>query len=206
VSALDLQEIVPTPYQLRSPRVQIAQGVYPPLVFECAGRARCGGRGTMELFRSITIEELIVAFVVSVLGTVFVSMVTASWRWALHFISTTRRQRWRDNYIEIRRRIRNVDYLIFKEVQTTKQMQGLTVISFSALMLLLSSGLNEDQTVHPLVVGLFIIVFFIPGAFALFKAMLEATRNEAARAFRAGLRRDRRTRQFVWPPTKRPGS
>jgi hypothetical protein len=77
----------------------------------------------MKLFENTTIEEVIVDFAVAVLATLFVALcawvASPSWRWAWHFISTTRQRRRHENYIEVRRRVMSADYLAFTEARAT---------------------------------------------------------------------------------------
>jgi hypothetical protein len=164
------------------------------------------GRGgiTMKLFGNITLEEVVVAFVVAIAATIFVSLSerlgSSSLRWALRFISATRQQRWRDNYVEVRRRIRNDDYLLFKEAHSLRLMHALTILNFGAVLVLLTLGADETAP-DVLIMLLLVVLLLMAGALVLVVAVIETTRNDAARAFRAGLRRDRRTRQFGWPPS-----
>ena len=95
----------------------------------------------MQLFENITIEQVILSLAVAVAATEFVSISTqlgsASWRWALHFITTTRRQRRHENYVEVRRRIRSEAYLLYKDGRAKDLMVPVSIMNFGVLLALL---------------------------------------------------------------------
>lgn len=174
-----------------------------------AGRhwwGREGREDRMEKFGSLKTEQVIVSFAVAVAAAILVNIGArlgpASWRWAWHFISSTRRQRRYENYVEIRRRIRNEDYLRYKAALANNFMFGFMVMNFGValLIVLLITGTRPDSTeILVLVAVMLIFVGFVLAVLAV-----ETARNDAARAFRARLTRYRRTGHFVWPSTKTP--
>jgi hypothetical protein len=137
------------------------------------------------------VRDLILAVIVVILVSLSKKLGVLSWQWGLHFIRTTRRQRRYLNYVEVRRRVQQEYYLSWKEDVARALGSAMLVLCF---LLLLMIGYAAVMPRDPHAQVLLILAVGGLGAAVVGIVAVETSRNLAARAIRAGLTRDRRTK------------
>ena len=167
----------------------------------------------MEFFENITLEQVIVTLVLGIIGTFLATNLERLaillrrggllfWFWVPRFIRTTRQQRRLANYVEVRRRTKNENYLSYKEGVVHIMMLVLLILCFLLLLMVLLAV--TERPGDPVIIIGVILISLLGGVVTTVLALAEASRNFAARALRAGLTRDPRTKQYRWPPRSRP--
>jgi cobalamin synthase len=119
-------------------------------------------------------------------------------KWFYQYITISRKRRRQENSIAIWRRLKNDDYLIYSEREESHFLHSIVVLSVLALLIFLAA-LLEMQLLLIWLVIIFPLLFF-----SLTRSKNLIYLNNAARAYRAGLVRNKKTRTFEWPAKRRP--
>jgi hypothetical protein len=138
----------------------------------------------------------------------FILLLKGLWRQTVRligYLGTSRKRRRRRNYIEVWRRLKHPEYLVYQEHEEENSRFVIIVVAFTLVLLLQAHHMTpEDVALKLLLVGLAYILVML-GLLAFGQADLLMRLNQAARGYQAGMVRTGKSRQFEWP-RRGPGS
>jgi hypothetical protein len=143
------------------------------------------------------------AVLTSIVGIILGGLIALSWRNAklsYQYAKKSRERRRQQNYVEIRRRIRNCEYLLYSEQEEQSVTFGVLFTFLLIAAITLFSFLSQRP--DDMLLLLFLVILLPLLFFAMLRASLLANLNRAARAFRAGLVKNKKSRLFEWPPER----
>jgi hypothetical protein len=139
----------------------------------------------------------------------FLLLLKGLWRQTLRFIGylgTSRKRRRRRNYIEVWRRLKHPEYLVYKEHEAENLRFAIIVVAFTLVLLLQVYYMAPDDEALKLLLVVLAYILVILGLLGFGQADLIMGLNQAARGYQAGMVRAGKSRRFEWPshPRRRP--